>query len=177
MRLFVALDLPWELKRRLELLCGGIPGVCVVPAENFHLTLRFIGEVSAVQAEDIDHALAAIRAPGFGISLAGVGTFTKAGRATALWVGVDRNAALDHLQAKIENALRRTGLDPARRRFTPHVTLARLDNVPEVKVAAFVQDRNLFRAAPAQMDYFTLLSSVLGRDGSVYTPEVTYALD
>ncbi|MSP05500.1 MAG: RNA 2',3'-cyclic phosphodiesterase [Acetobacteraceae bacterium] len=177
MRLFVALDLPWELKQRLAFLCGDIPGARFVPAKNFHLTLRFIGEVSAAQAEDIDHSLAAIRLPCFDLSLAGVGTFSKASRSSALWVGADRDTALTHLQGKIESALRRAGLDPERRRFTPHVTLAGLSNVPEVKIAAFVMDKNLFRAAPVRMTDFTLFSSILGRDGSVYTPEVEYALE
>lgn len=175
-RLFIALDLPWDLKQRLALLCGGIPGARWIASENFHLTLRFIGEVSSVQAEEIDHALAAIRTPAFDLNLAGVGVFAKAGRAAALWVGTDRTPALDHLQTKIETALRRTGLEPERRRFAPHVTLARLDNAPEVKIAAYVQAHNLFRAAPVRMEFFTLFSSILGRDGSVYTPEVEYAL-
>lgn len=176
MRLFVALDLPWELKQRLALLCGGIPGARWVASENFHLTLRFIGEVFPIQAEEIDHTLAAIRAPAFDISLSGVGTFSKAGRPAALWAGADRNTALDHLQTKIETALRRAGFEPERRRFAPHVTLARLDNAAEARIASFVMDKNLFRAPPVRMEHFTLFSSVLGRDGSTYTPEVEYAL-
>ena len=175
-RLFIALDLPWELKQHLVVLCGGIPGARWIASENFHLTLRFIGEVSSVQADEIDHALAAIHAPAFDLNLAEVGTFSKAGRAAALWVGANRNPALDHLQTKIETALRRAGLAPERRRFAPHITLARLDNAQEAQIAAFVQSKNLFRAAPVRMAFFTLFSSVLGRDGSVYTPEVEYAL-
>lgn len=176
MRLFVALDLPWELKQRLALLCGGIPGARWIATENFHLTLRFIGEVFPIQAEEIDHTLAAIRAPAFDLSLSGVGTFSKAGRPVALWAGADRNPTLDHLQTKIETALRRAGFEPERRRFAPHVTLARLDNAAEARIAGFVMDKNLFRAAPAPMEHFTLFSSVLGRDGSTYTPEVEYTL-
>ncbi len=176
MRLFVALDLPWEVKERLALLCGGIPGARWVDSDNFHLTLRFIGEVDPTQAEEIDHTLTAIRAPGFDLHLAGLGVFSKAGRPAALYAGADRNKALEHLQTKIETALRRAGLAPERRRFAPHVTLARLDNVTEAKIAAFVMDKNLFRAAPVRMGHFTLFSSILERDGSVYTPEVEYAL-
>ncbi|MBN8904579.1 MAG: RNA 2',3'-cyclic phosphodiesterase [Rhodospirillales bacterium] len=177
MRLFVALDLPWPLRQQLAALTGaGIPGARWVPPENYHLTLRFIGETQRHRAEDIDLALANIRALGFSLTLAGVGTFTKAGRSTALWVGVERNPQLDHLQNKIETALQRCGLEPERRRFQPHVTLARLDNVAEAKLAAFVQAHNLFRAEPMPVEHFTLFSSQLGKEASVYTPEVEYVL-
>ena len=155
---------------------AGIPGARWVPPENYHLTLRFIGEMPGYRAEEIDLALAALRAPGFAVTLAGVGTFHKGGRSVSLWVGVERNPALDHLQSKIETALQRCGLEPERRRFTPHLTLARLDNAPEVKLAAFVQANNLFRAEPVPIEHFTLFSSRLGKDQAVYTPEVEYQL-
>jgi 2'-5' RNA ligase len=176
MRLFVALDLPWDLKRQLARLCHGLSGARFVPEENFHLTLRFIGDAEPMEAEEIDHALAAIRAPAFDLDFAGLGTFSRNGRPAALWVGVDRNAALDHVQGKIETALRRAGCEPERRKFTPHVTLARLDNVPEAKIVAFMQAHNLFRAAPVRIEHFTLFSSILGHAGSTYTPEVEYPL-
>ena len=177
MRLFIALDLPWRLRERLALMAGsGIPGARWVSPENYHLTLRFIGETQAHRAEDIDLALSAIRARGFSLTLSGVGTFTKGGRVTALWVGVERNPQLDHLQNKIETALQRAGVDPERRRFTPHVTLARLDNAVEAKLAAFVQANNLFRAESVAVEHFTLFSSQLGKEQSVYTAEVEYEL-
>ncbi len=101
MRLFVALDLPWELRERLMALSGhGIPGARWVPAENYHLTLRFIGETPAWQAEEIDLALAGLKARGFPLTMTGLGTFSKGGRATALWVGVERTPALDHLRVQ-----------------------------------------------------------------------------
>lgn len=177
MRLFVALDLPWSLRNRLAMLAGGLPGVRWVPPENYHLTLRFIGDAPAHRAEEIDLALAGLRAPGFPLTLTGLGTFAKSGRPVSLWVGVERNLALDHLQTKIENALQRIGLEPERRRFVPHVTLARLDNsVPEAKLVAYVQAHNLFRADAVAVAHFTLFSSLLGKEQAVYTPEVDYAL-
>ena len=177
MRLFVGLDLPWSLRERLTLLCGGVPGARWVPPESYHLTLRFIGEVAAYQAEEIDAALAALRGRGFALTLAGVGTFSKAGRETTLWVGVERNPALEHLQCKVETALQRAGCTPERRRFTPHVTLARLDgSVAPQKLAEFVQGRNLFRAAPFEVAHLTLFSSRLGKEASAYTAEVEYRL-
>jgi 2'-5' RNA ligase len=177
MRLFVGLDLPWETRQRLALLGGtGIPGARWVPIANYHLTLRFIGEVQAHQAEEADHALAALRAKRFTLELAGAGTFAKGGRETTLWVGVAKNPLLDHLAGKVETDLQRAGLPPERRRFTPHVTLARLDNAPPDKLAAFLQANNLFRADAVEVDHFTLFSSQLGKEASVYTAEVEYPL-
>jgi RNA 2',3'-cyclic 3'-phosphodiesterase len=176
MRLFVGLALPLELRQRLAGLGGGIPGARWVPGENFHLTLRFLGELAPFQAEEIDHVLASLKARRFDLTLAGMGTFTKGGRDTQLWVGIARNPSLELLQSKVEQAVQRAGLPPERRRFAAHVTLARLDNAVPAKVAAFVQTHNLFRADPVAVDHFCLFSSRLGKEASAYTVEVEYGL-
>jgi 2'-5' RNA ligase len=176
MRLFVGLDFPWETKQLLGSLAGGIPGARWVPPENFHLTLRFIGEVPAHRAEDIDLALTTLRARAFPLVLTGMGTFAKGGQANALWIGAERNPSLEALRNKVETALQRSGCEPERRRFTPHVTLARLRDAAEGKLVAYVQSHNLFRTEPMQVQHFVLFSSQLGKEASVYTPEVEYAL-
>ena len=176
LRLFVALALPAMLKTQLAAMAGGIPGARWVPPENYHLTLRFIGEVEPWQAEEVDAALAAIRAPRFDLALKGVGTFEKGGRISALWVGAERSEALHHLQGKVETALQRVGLEPERRRFAPHVTLARTDKAPPDKLVGFVHAHSLFRAPTVPVEQFTLYSSRLGKEQAVYTPEVDYDL-
>lgn len=177
MRLFVGLDLPWELRVRLSELYTGLPGARWVPAENLHLTIRFVGEVTPNQAEDIDLALAALRCRRTGLDMSGVGTVSRAGREVALWAGIARNPALNHLQSKVETAMQRAGMPPEKRRFAPHVTLARLDNVVEAKLATYLQANNLFRFGPVEIDHLTLFSSQLGKEASVYTAEVDYPLE
>jgi len=176
MRLFVALDLPWEVKEELSELSFNLPGARWVPTDNCHRTLRFIGEASRLQAEEIDLALATLRGRSFAFSLSGLGWFEKAGRVSSLWAGVERNENLTRLQSKVETALHRIGLAPDRRRFTPHVTLARLDAPVTPQLASFVQAHNLYRSAPIRADNVTLFSSFLGKDQPTYTPEAEYAL-
>ncbi len=176
MRLFVALALPQETRVRLRHLATALPGARWLPPENLHLTLRFLGEMPGHRAEELDDALAALRGRGFSLQLSGVGCFEKAGRVQALWAGAERSQPLEHLQTKIETAVKRIGFGPERRRFTPHVTLARLDNTPPGKLVEWVQAHNLLRTGPVAVDRFTLFSSQLGKDGAVYTAEVEYPL-
>ena len=176
MRLFVALDLPWEVKEQLSELSCNLPGARWVPEDNFHLTLRFIGEANRLQAEEIDHALASLRGRGFLFSLSGLGWFEKNGRVNTLYAGVERNENLARLQAKVETALHRIGLAPDRRRFTPHVTLARMDMLVTPTLTSFVQTNNLYRSEPIRADNVTLFSSFLGKEKPTYTPEAEYAL-
>ena len=129
------------------------------------------------RAEELDGALAALRGRGFTLQLAAASACSRrrAGRRRCGpgWSAIPQ---LEHLQAKIETAVQRVGFEPERRRFTPHVTVARLDNAPPAKLAEWVQAHNLLRADPIAVEHFTLFSSRLGKDGAVYTPEVEYGL-
>ncbi|WP_424812344.1 RNA 2',3'-cyclic phosphodiesterase [Roseococcus sp. YIM B11640] len=176
MRLFVALDLPADVKDRLAAMAGGIPGVRWIPPSNYHLTLRFIGEVPGYMAEEVDLALAGIRAKPFELRLGGIGTYEKGGKVLSIHAVAERTPGLAHLQTKIETALQRAGLPPERRKFQPHVTLARTDGAPLAKLAGFLQAHNLFRSEPVMVEHFVLFSSRLGKEQAVYTPEVEYAL-
>ncbi len=176
MRLFVGLELPGAVRGRLDEMDSNLPGARWIDAESLHLTLRFIGEVGRIEAEEVDEALAALRGRGFELVLTGVGVFARGGRPVTLWAGVERNPALEHLQAKVETALQRCGLPPERRRFVPHVSLARLSDTPEERIARWLAAHNLFRAEAFAVRHFTLFSSILGKEQAHYTPEVEYAL-
>lgn len=174
-RLFVALEIPEEIRSRLFLLQCGVPGARWSKPEQIHLTLRFVGEVNEAMAGDIDDVLSSLRAPPLTLELAGVGEFGgKLPR--AVWAGVRPNAGLVHLQKKIENALQRLGLPSEERKFTPHVTLARLRNAPAEKVAGFLSHNALFASAAFDVNGFALFSSLLGSAGAVYTIERNYLL-
>ena len=177
MRLFIALSLPADLRERLCGLCSGLPGARWVAPENFHLTLRFIGEVDGREAEDIDAALSGIRFPRFPLTLSGVGQFGDGKRLRSLWVGVDSNEMLDRLQAKVEQAVQRAGQPPEKRKFKPHVTLARFKSHPGDRLEGFFAARSLFRCAPFEVADFTLYSSYLAHEGAIYSPEAVYPLD
>jgi len=174
-RLFVALEIPESVRERLLTLQGGIPGARWAADRQMHLTLRFIGEVDENVAHDIDDALLTIRAPGFTLELSGVGEFGGK-NPRALWAGVRSNDALMHLQKKIETALQRIGLEPEARKFSPHVTLARLKAAPREKVMAFLSHYALFTSGPIPIDQFVLFSSHQGTGGSVYHAERMYRL-
>nr|WP_321983427.1 RNA 2',3'-cyclic phosphodiesterase [uncultured Lichenicoccus sp.] len=176
MRLFVALDLPDPMRERLARLAGSLAGARWIPPANLHLTLRFIGEADRLVAEEIDHALAAIRGRRFELTLSGTGLFGRSGKPHALWVGVERSEPLERLQAKIETALQRIGLPPERKRYQPHVSLARVDTVAEPILARWIQSHNLLRSESVAITHFTLFSSLLGHEQAVYHPEVDYEL-
>jgi 2'-5' RNA ligase len=175
-RLFVALEIPEAVRSRLTALQGGVPGARWASDEQLHLTLRFIGEVDENVARDVDDALAGIRALGFMLELAGVGEFGGK-KPRALWAGVRPNDALLHLQKKIETALQRIGLPAEERKFSAHVTLARMHAPPREKIVQFLTHHSLFASGPFRIDHFALFSSQLGSGGSVYRAERVYRLD
>ena len=174
-RLFTAIEIPESVRLRLSLLQGGVPGARWSPPENLHLTLRFIGEVDEAVANDIDDVLSNLRAPSFDLTLKAAGEF--GGRDPhALWVGVAPNEALHRLVAKIESALQRMGLDAESRKYTPHVTLARLRDAPLPKVREFLGAHATFDSGPFRVRAFALYSSHPSARGSLYRAERTYPL-
>lgn len=176
-RLFVGLALPDALREPLARLCHDLPGARWVDPENFHLTLRFIGEVDRHTAGDIDDALLRITSPAFDMSLAGLGTFGQGRKIRALWAkAIQTGSDLTHLRSKVESAVVRAGQPPEPRKFKPHVTLARFREVHPDRIQSFVELNGLFRAGPVAIERFVLFESHMGKGGSVYEELADYPL-
>jgi 2'-5' RNA ligase len=174
-RLFVALPLPDNVAQSLLAIQSGVPGARWSTREQLHLTLRFIGEVDGRDANAIDETLASISAQRFTVELKSVGSFGgKSPR--ALWAGVAPNESLIHLQRKIESAIQRLGFPAEERRFTPHVTLARLRATPAGHVMDYIADHALYASGPFIADQFILYSSKMTPNGSIYVAEREYPL-
>jgi 2'-5' RNA ligase len=176
LRLFVGIGFPPALKLRLSLLCAGLPGARWVEPDNFHLTLRFIGETGEDAAADIDAALMRVKARRFSLQLSGIGLFASGERPRTLWVGVERHPELVALRDKVEQALIRSGLPPEPRKFAPHVTLARLNNPPRDPLHDFLAAHALFRADPLPVEDFRLVASYPTKAGAIYEDQAEYPL-
>ncbi len=175
-RLFVGIALPEDIRARLGALCGGLPGARWVDAENLHLTLRFIGDVGRDAAEDIHDALERVRGAPFELTVSGLGCFETGRKVRALWADVGREERLVWLQERIESVLVRTGVEPERRKFKAHVTLARFRNGGSPRIGDFLEAHNTFSAGPFPVEAFTLFRSFLGREGPHYEALAEYPL-
>ena len=175
-RLFIALDLPEDVADALDRLCEGLPGVRWSGPGQFHLTLRFMGEVGQGTFYEVGEALAGVSHPPFELALKGLGQFPPRGAPHTLWAGVDDPAgALPTLRRRIERTLADVGLEPERRKFAPHVTLGRFRSPPpEERLASYLFRRNLFRTERFPVSSFRLYSSQLRPEGSLHTLEADY---
>ncbi len=176
MRLFVAIPLPDDIRAGLARLAGGVPGAKWVAAENMHLTLRFIGEVDGGGVADIAAALGRLGGAGLRLQLQGVGQFGDRRRARVLWAGMERSEPLLRLQARIETTLQGSGLEPERRKFHPHITLARLKGAPMARVTRYLTEHGGYRSRPFTADAFALIESRRGGDGAAYRTVVEFPL-
>ena len=175
-RLFVAIDFPEAVNRRLAGMCNGVPGARWLPPGQFHLTLRFIGETEGDVFADVAEALSEIRAAPFTLRLAGVGHFPTRGQPRVLWAGVEYDARLDRLHGRIEARLRALGLAPDGRKFAPHVTLARLKNTKINRLRDYLAAHADFATETIPVDALHLYSSMVGAKGAVHVVEASYAL-
>lgn len=173
--LFAALPVPSDIAQQLTPLQKSLPGASWRPKKNFHITLRFFGEVSREFAFELDDQIAAIPAQAFQLRLRGCGSFGKR-EPRAVWARVDSSDALETLAGACERVARQLGLPAEKRPYRPHVTLAYCHGTTPEEAARFEQRNIDFSAGPWLADRFHLYSSRLGNGPSRYIAEADYPL-
>lgn len=174
-RLFTGLAVPPAIADALRAWQGGLPGARWIEPGDFHVTLRFIGDVDATTADDVVEALSEMRVrPALTVTLDGLGIF-GGDRPRALYASVVPEAELTDLQAEQERLVRRAGVEPERRKFIPHVTLARLrrDATPEA-AAMYLSQAPVFAPLTYTSDRVTLFSARDSTGGGPYVAEAEF---
>lgn len=174
-RLFTALEVPADLGERLALLRGGLPGARWIDADFYHVTLRFIGDIDFRTADEIADALSRVKRREIELSFDGLAAFGSA-KPHSVVARVAPSRALGELQAEQERIVQKIGLPPEGRRYTPHVTLARLRGTAEREVANYLALRGGFFAGPFKVSRFVLYSSKDSTGGGPYLLEQSYPL-
>lgn len=177
-RLFVALPVPEEIAAELTALQSGVPDARWVLPENFHVTLCFAGDVQGHVLRDLEEELSDAAGPKFTVQLSGVDQFSSGKQPKALVALVEKSERLERLQQKVSTIVRHCGIEVERRKFRPHVTLARFANGAETghHLAQFMASHSTFKAGPWVAEHYSLFSSRQGRSGSNYTEEALYHL-
>jgi 2'-5' RNA ligase len=174
-RLFVAIRPPEHIRDLLIDAMDDSPDFRWQDDEQLHLTLRFVGEVERPVADDLADALARIRGQPFSIRITGVGRFEQRSSG-ALWADVEPKAPVAALAAKVERVCTTVGLEPERRAYFPHITLARWKGRRTREVADFLERRRGLASEPFDVDEFILFESRLSRHGAHYEPVTAYPL-
>ncbi len=175
-RLFVAIDLPPDIKEKLLAIGGGVPGARWMTADQLHLTLKFVGEVDGGVFDDVVNALGEVASEPFDLTLKGVGHFPPRRDPEVLWVGVAKNERLVQLRNRVESALSRIGLARETRKFAPHVAIARLRDAHLERVARYLAENSLLEIDAFPVTEFALFSSVLASEGAQHQIEAVYQL-
>jgi RNA 2',3'-cyclic 3'-phosphodiesterase len=176
LRLFIAIAIPSSIKTELAGLGRSLPGGRPVPVEQMHLTLKFIGEVEGSRLLDIREALSEIRRPQFTLCLQSVGTFPPRGTPRVLWVGVQPTGDLLALRQAIESKLAEIAIPREKQKYSPHLTLARLNNTPLHRLQQFLAGNAFLQTPEFPVAAFNLYKSQLTGKGAIHTLVKSYAL-
>jgi RNA 2',3'-cyclic 3'-phosphodiesterase len=174
-RLFIAIRPPEEIRDLLIDAMDVSPDFRWQHDEQLHLTLRFVGEVERPLANDLADALGRVRAAPFEARISGVGRFEQR-NSGALWAGVEPKPPLATLAAKVERVCLAVGLEPERRAFFPHITLARWKGRRTREIHDFLERHRSLRSEPFAIDRFILFESHLSRHGAHYEEVAAYPL-
>jgi len=174
-RIFTGLEVPPDIAQELGMQRGGLPGARWIDPENYHLTLRFIGDVDDATAREVAWLLGQVRRREFELRFDGLTSFGGR-RPRAVVATLAQTPSLMELQAEHERLMQRVGLEPEGRKYTPHVSLARLRDSSSRQVADYLASRALMRPLPFAVSRFVLFSSRASVGGGPYVIEAAYPL-
>ena len=174
-RLFTGVEIPPEVAQALSTLRGGLPGARWIDPGNYHVTLRFIGDVDDDIAHEVESLLGRVRRGPFDLRIEGLTSFGSK-KPRAVVASVEPSSPLMEAQAEQERLMQRIGLEPEGRKYTPHVTLARLRDASTRDVAEYLSARGHFRSRAFPVSRFVLFSSRASVGGGPYVVEASYPL-
>ena len=174
-RLFTGLQIPDSEVERLADLQGRLPGARWVDPDNFHVTLRFIGDVDGPTADAFVERLAEIEVPVLDLRVLGLASYGHK-RPRVLYAAIEANDTLDRLYRAHERAACAIGLEPERRKFSPHVTIARLNGTRPIELAQYLESYGANEGTPFRAKQFVLYSSRSGSGGGPYVLEEVFPL-
>ena len=174
-RIFTGLEITSDVAQSLAGLRGGLPGARWIGAENYHVTLRFIGDVDDRVAHEVASLLGRVRRGPLELYFEDLKSFGGR-RPRAIVATLGPVPALIELQAEHERLMQRVGLEPEGRKYTPHVTLARLRESSSRQVAEYLAARAPYRSQPFKVSRFVLFSSRASVGGGPYVIEAAYPL-
>jgi 2'-5' RNA ligase len=174
-RLFTGLEIPAEVGQMLSNLRGGLPGARWIDPENYHVTLRFIGDIDGASANEIASMLFRVDRKPFEVKVQGLTSFGGR-KPRAVVATIAPSKPLIELQAELERMMQRIGLNPEGRKFIPHVTLARLHDASDQDVADYLSLRGYFPSKAFMAERFVLFSSRASTGGGPYVVEDAYEL-
>jgi RNA 2',3'-cyclic 3'-phosphodiesterase len=174
-RIFTGLELPSDVAQSLAMLRGGLPGARWIDSADYHVTLRFIGDVDDTVAREVASMLGKVSRPPLELRLDGLSSFGGR-RPRAVIATLAQTSALMELQAEHERLMQRVGLEPEGRKFTPHVTLARLRDSSSRHVADYLATRPFLASLSFRVTRFVLFSARASVGGGPYLVEAAYPL-
>ena len=174
MRLFTGLELPPDITLDLNFMQGGIEGARWIDRESFHITLRFIGDIDDHLGREVAMAMDEAHIRPFSVTLKGIDVF-GGNKPDSIIARVEDNPELNRLQAAQERICQSLGLEPERRKFIPHVTLARLRDPDPRALRAFIESHAIYRSRTFEVERFVLFSSKPSRGGGPYAVEESYS--
>jgi RNA 2',3'-cyclic 3'-phosphodiesterase len=174
-RLFAGLEVPSHVSSILSMLRGGLPGARWAAPSDYHITLRFIGDIGNRTALEIDSLLADVSRGPLTLKVTGLGSF-GGDKPHSVYAAVEPTRELSDLQSEVDRLVRACGVEADKRKFQAHVTLARLRNASSLDVAEYLSSRGWFPSQTFTAHRFALFSCRVAVGGGPYMVETTYPL-